>query len=461
VLAAAASTYSLMQCLVIPALPAIQRSLHASPDAASWTVTAFLLSSAVATPIAGRLGDMFGKRRVLVAVLAIVAAGTLLCTIASLPALVAGRVVQGVSGGVLPLAYAIVRDELSPQRVSHGIALLASVLGVGGGLGVIVAGVLVEHLSYTWMFWLQVPVFAAVAWLAHRSVPDSALTAPARMDWTGAVLVASGLVLLLLTITQAGRWGLGSTATLVGFATAAALLAAWARSALRRKQPLLDVRLMLRRPIWTTNTAAFLVGVGQFAGFIMIPQYVQEPAASGYGFGASPLESGVFLLPMTAGVMVAGLVAAPFERRFGAKALLAVASVWVVAAFVLLTAARSGPATVYVASGLHGFGTGLAMAALGTLVVSNVAQPETGAAAGINNVCRTLGGAVGGQVAAVLLAASVGASGLPSAHGYTRAFGVGLAALVAALVVVPLVPSRGGRRASLPLPARAEAERLL
>src|SRR5918992_5927554 len=178
VLAAAASTYSLMQCLVIPALPAIQRSLDASADAASWTVTAFLLSSAVATPIAGRLGDMLGKRRVLVAVLAIVAAGTLLCTIPSIAALVAGRVVQGVSGGVLPLAYAIVRDELRPARISHGIALLAAMLGVGGGLGVIGAGVLVEHLSYTWMFWLQIPGFVAVAYGVHRWVPESADRAP-------------------------------------------------------------------------------------------------------------------------------------------------------------------------------------------------------------------------------------------------------------------------------------------
>jgi MFS family permease len=448
-----------MQSLVIPALPAIQRSLGASPDAASWTVTAFLLSSAVATPIAGRLGDMLGKRRVLVAVLAIVAVGTLLCTIPSIAALVAGRVVQGVSGGVLPLAYAIVRDELRPGRVSHGIALLAAVLGVGGGLGVIVAGILVQHLSYTWMFWLQIPAFATVAWLVHRFVPGSSVSAPSRIDWTGAVLVSSGLVLLLLTITQASRWGLASTATLLGFATAAALLAAWARSALRRADPLLDVRLMLRRAVWTTNAAAFLVGVAQFAGFILIPQYVQEPEASGYGFGASPLASGVFLLPMTIGVLLGGLAAGRLERRFGPKVVLVLASLFTTAAFVLLTAARGGSMEVYVASGCHGLGAGLALAALGTIVVASVAQEETGAAAGINNVARTLGGAVGGQVGAVLLAASVGASGFPSAAGYTQAFGVGLAAVVLMLAVAPLVPGRETRLALMG--PRPEAERLL
>jgi EmrB/QacA subfamily drug resistance transporter len=442
VLAGAALAYSLMQSLVIPALPAIQRSLHASPDATSWTVTGFLLSSAVATPIAGRLGDMFGKRRVLVALLAIVSLGTLLCVVPSMPALIIGRVVQGVSGGVLPLGYAIVRDELRPARVAHGIALLASLLGVGGGLGVIIAGVLVEHLSYTWMFWLQLPAFLAVAYFVHRYVPDSKVTAPARVDWAGAVLVSSALLALLFTITQASRWGIGSARTLLGFAIAFALFAVWARSALRRADPLLDLRLMRRRPVWTTNVVAFLVGVGQFAGFILLPQYVQEPASTGYGFGASPLASGVFLLPMTVAIALVGLIVGRLDRRFGAKPLLIAGNVVAGGSFLLLTFARAKPIEVYVASGLLGIGVGLAMAALATLIVSNVAQHETGVAAGVNNVARTLGGAVGGQLAAALLAASTSAAGLPRDTGFTPAFAVGLAALVLATAIGPLLPGR-------------------
>jgi predicted MFS family arabinose efflux permease len=326
---------------------------------------------------------------------------------------------------------------------------------------VIVAGVLVEHLSYTSMFWVQLPAFVAVAWSAHRWVPDSAVTTTSRIDWTGAVLVASGLVLLLLTITQATRWGLGSAATSLGLLGAAALLGAWAISALRHHDPLLDLRLMLRRPVWTTNAVALLVGVGQFAAFILIPQYVQEPTASGYGFGASPIASGVFLLPMTIGILAVGLAAGPLERRYGAKILLIVANLWTVAAFLVLTLARSGPAEIYIASGLHGIGVGLAMAALATLIVSNVAQDETGAAAGINNVARTLGGALGGQLGAVLLAASA-VGGLPTAGGYTRAFGVGLAAMVVAVAVGPLLPGRralvGGAHSPL-APAKATGVR--
>jgi len=422
VLAVAALVYSLMQSLVVPAMPAIQQSLGVSADTAGWAVTAFLLSSAVATPIAGRLGDMFGKGRVLVAVLVIVCGGTLLCTIPSLPALIGGRVIQGVSGGVLPLAYAIVRDEVDPARVGRGIGLIASLLGVGGGLGVIIAGVLVEHLSYTSMFWVQLPAFAAVAWGVHRIVPHATQATAVRIDWTGAVLVSSGLVMLLLTITQAGRWGYGSTATWLGLLTAGALLGAWAWSALRHTEPLLDVRLMLRRSVWTTNAVAFLVGIGQFVGFIMLPRYVQAE-------GASPVESGVYLLPMTVAIVVSGLAAGRLERRFDPRTLLLASAVLVAGAFVLFTFARTSPLEIYTASALLGLGTGLAMPVLGALVVMSVAEDETGAAAGVNNVARTLGGAVGGQTAAVLLVAS----------GYTAAFAVGLVAMIVWIAITPLI----------------------
>jgi MFS family permease len=456
VLAAAALTYSLMQSLVIPALPAIQRALDASPDQTSWTVTGFLLSSSVATPIAGRLGDLFGKRRVLVAILAIVTAGTLLCVVPSIEALVAGRVVQGASGGVLPLAYAIVRDELRPARVSHGIAILAAMLGVGGGLGVIGAGLLVEHLSYTWMFWLQIPGFVAVGYGIQRWVPDSGESSGVRIDWLGATLVSTGLVALLLTVTQARSWGATSAETLAGGGTAIVFLGAWLRSALRRPEPLLDVRMMRRRPIWTTNSVAFMVGVAQFAGFILVPQYVQEPEATGYGFGASPLASGLFLLPMTIGVLLIGLAAGRLERRFGARALLVSGNLVTLWSFLLLTFFRDTALEVYTASALLGVGTGIAIAALATLIVSNVGPEETGAAAGVNNVARTLGGAVGAQIAAALLAAAAGAAGLHDAGGYTQAFAVGLTAVVAATVLGPLLPRRLEEPTAAPvLPGRS------
>jgi MFS family permease len=440
VLATATMTYGLMQSLVIPALPAVQRELGASTEATSWTVTAFLLTSAVATPVAGRLGDMFGKRRTLVAVLTIVVAGTLLCLVPSIHAMIAGRAVQGVSGGVLPLAYSIARDELSPARVPAGIALLASMLGIGGALGVVGAGVLVEHLSYTWIFLLQLPAFAGVAALLQTIVPESRVTSPAPIDWTGAALMSSGLVALLLTVTQANAWGLTSTATATGLAVATVLLGLWVVTATRRTNPLLDIRLLQRRPVWTTNVVAFMVGVGQFVGFIFIPHFVQEPASTGFGFAASPLDSGIFLVPMSVGLLVPGVAGGAMERRFGARALLVAGSAITALGYLPLTFWRSTPLEIYTASGLLGLGSGITMAALATIIVAHVAQHETGVATGINNVARTLGGAVGGQLAAALLVAGSAASGAHEELGYTLVFGLGLVAMVLAVVLGPLLP---------------------
>lgn len=200
--------------------------------------------------------------------------------------------------------------------------------------------------------------------------------------------------------------------------------------------------MMRRRPIWTTNTVAFMVGVAQFAGFVLIPQYVQEPPSTGFGFGASPLASGLFLLPMTIGVLLIGLAAGPLERRFGARALLVGGNLVTMSSFVLLTFFRDSALEVFTASALLGVGTGVAMAALATLIVTHVDRSETGAAAGVNNVARTLGGAIGAQIAAALLAAGAGAGGLHDPGAYTLAFAVGLAGIIVATMLGPLLPGR-------------------
>jgi MFS family permease len=439
-LAGASLSYSLMQSLVIPALPAIQHALDGTPDETSWAVTGFLLTSAVATPIAGRFGDMFGKRRVLIAILLIVCAGTLLCVIPTITALIAGRAIQGVSGGVLPLGYAIVRDECDEDQIPRGIALLASLLGVGGGLGVILAGVIVEHLSYTWIFWLQLPTFLVVAFLVQRHVPESRSTVPARIDWLGAALLSVGLVSTLITLTQARSWGVASVPTTLGVVIAVAAFALWVRSATHTHAPLIDLRLLRPRPIWTTNLVAFLVGVAQFAGFILIPQYVQEPASTGYGLGASPLSSGVYLIPMTVGVLLAGFAVGPLEHRYGLRPLLIAGTVSLVGAFIPLTFARSTPAEIYLASSLLGIGVGMALSALAAITVASVQAHQTGVSSAVNNVARTLGGAVGGQIAAAILATAASADGLPTADGFDAAFAVGLVAVVVATLIGPLLP---------------------
>src|SRR5690242_6852789 len=200
-----------MQSLVLPALPEIQRELGASPTAISWILTAYLLSASVATPIIGRLGDMYGKQRLLVIVLAVLSLGTLMSAVSSsIGLMILGRVVQGAGGGIFPLAFGIIRDEFPRDRVSHGIGLMSSLLGVGGGLGVVLAGPIVEHLSYHWLFWLPLAVILVTTVATYRYVPESPVKTPGRINWLAAVLLSSGLVVLLISISKATEWGWGS-----------------------------------------------------------------------------------------------------------------------------------------------------------------------------------------------------------------------------------------------------------
>jgi EmrB/QacA subfamily drug resistance transporter len=448
VLVAGGISYALMQSLVLPALPDIQRSLHASQTSISWMLTAYLLSASVATPIIGRLGDMYGKQRVLIVVLVMLAAGTLLSALSSsIGPMIAGRVIQGAGGGIFPLAFGIIRDEFPRDRVSHGIGLMSSLLGVGGGLGVILAGPIVDNLSYHWLFWLPLVVIVAAAVATHFVVPESPIKVPGRVNWTAAVLMSAGLVMVLVSISQATTWGWGSPKTLGGVALGLVVLGAWVRRELRSPEPLVDMRMMRIHGVWTTNLVAFLVGVGMYSSFILLPEFVQEPHSTGYGFGSSVLAAGIFLVPMTLTQVLIGQFTGRIERRVGSKVPLLAGAGFSAAAFLLLVAARSSHWEVFVASGLLGTGIGLAFAALANLIVENVRQDQTGVATGMNTVMRTLGGALGGQIVATFLADNLGAGGLPSSGAYGQAFAVCAGALVVAVAVGFLIPRR--RRAAV------------
>ncbi|HMC07535.1 MAG TPA: MFS transporter, partial [Solirubrobacterales bacterium] len=208
-------SYALLQSLVVPALPEIQASLHTSESAVGWILTAYLLSASVATPIIGRLGDMYGKERLLILVLLGLALGTLISAIASsLWLMVAGRVVQGAGGGIFPLAFSIIRDEFPSERVPGSIGLVSSLLGVGGGAGVVLAGVITQNLSYHWLFWFPLALIVVTVALTRRYIPESPVKTPAEINYRAAGLMTVGLSAVLLAITETSTWGWGSARTL-------------------------------------------------------------------------------------------------------------------------------------------------------------------------------------------------------------------------------------------------------
>jgi EmrB/QacA subfamily drug resistance transporter len=391
-------SYAVLSSAVIPALPTIQHDLHTTETGVAWLLTAYLLAASVGTSIIGRLGDMYGKERLLLYTLLLLCVGTLIGAVASsLPLLIFARTIQGAAGGIFPLAFGIVRDEFPREKVAGSIGLLSAILGVGGGIGIVASGVIVEHLNYHWLFWIPLAVSALAAVFTWRFVPESPVRAPGRVNWLAAVMMSIGMTLTLLAISQTTIWGWGSVKTIALLATGLLVCCLWVAVEARSSQPLVDMKMMRIRGVWTTNAAAFLLGAGMYASFIVLPQFAQLPTSTGFGFGASVVVSGLYLLPTTIGMFLLGLVTGRISQRYGSKAALIVGTAFTAASFALLSVAHSHPADLLFAAALLGVGVGLAFAALGNLIVQAVPPHQTGVASGMNTVMRTLGGALGGQ----------------------------------------------------------------
>ncbi len=461
VLALGGLAYSLLSSAVVPALPTMREDLGTTETGITWLLTGYLLAASVGTSILGRLGDMYGKERLLLWTLVILAGGTLLAAVSSsLPLLIAARFVQGAGGGIFPLAYGIVRDEFPAHRVAGGIGILSAILGIGGGLGIVLSGVILQHLDYHWLFWIPLVAVLAAALATWRFVPESPVRTPGRVNWLAAALMTVGLSALLLAVSQTTSWGWVSARTLALAAFGVLVSLAWIAVEVRSREPLIDMTMMRVRGVWTTNAAAFLLGAGLYASFVVFPQFAQLPVSTGFGFGASVVVSGLYLLPATVGMTILGLRAGPISARFGSRNALLAGTLFAVASFAMLALAHGHPYDLLIAAALLGVGIGLAFAALGNLIVQAVSPEQTGVASGMNNVMRTLGGALGGQLSATFIADNM-AGGLPTVTGFTDTFLMATGFLVLCFGAGLLVPRALGspdddpRSATVPEAAEA------
>ena len=444
ILSLAGTTFALLQAIVVPALPAIQHAFGTSAAGTAWILTANLLSTAVLTPVLGRVGDMRGKDRVLVWVLVALGVGTLVCALAhSLAVMLAGRVIQGAGGAVYPLAFGIVRDELPRERTPGAIGLVSSLLGIGAGLGLLAAGTIVTHLSYHWLFWLPLGVLAVTALAAARYVPASPVRSPGHINWLAVVLMSAGLSAVLVAVSMTSTWGWASPRTLGLAAAGAGLIALWVMVELRAREPLVDMAIMRIRAVWTTNLAAFLLGMGMYAVIVLIPELVELPRSTGVGFGASVTGAGIFMLPTTLPQLIVGPLTGRIERRIGSRAQLQIGILSVLAGYVALVGAHGTAWELYLSTAFIGIGLGLSLGALANVIVGSVNQRQTGVATGVNAVMRTLGGAVGSQLVASLIVAP--GHGAPSETGFVLAFAACAVALALGLAAAAGIPGRASR----------------
>ena len=323
VLAVGTLAYTLMQSMVLPALDTIQHDLHTSQADVAWLLSAFLLSASVATPVLGRMGDMFGKEKMLVVTFSILAFGTVVGGLAStLWLLILARVLQGVAGAVFPLAFSIIRDEFPEDKVAGGIGLISTLLGIGSGVGIIIGGPVVQHLSYHWLFWIPLVLVLAALVATIWFVPESPVKAPGRVDVPGGLLLSGWLVALLVAVTEGPNWGWGSPEVVGLFVGFVVLLVAWVWFESRTAQPLVDMRLMRKPTVWWTNIAGFLFGAGMYSIIIVLPPFVETPSHLGYGFGASPSIAGLYVAPTAGAMFVAGLLSGRISAAIGSKAAL-------------------------------------------------------------------------------------------------------------------------------------------
>jgi EmrB/QacA subfamily drug resistance transporter len=458
-LSAGVAAYALLQSLVTPVLTTVQEQLHTSQSAATWVLTAYLLSASVFTPIMGRVGDMIGKKRVFVVALAALAVGSLLAALATgIGLMIFARVVQGVGGGVLPLAFGMIRDEFPREKVAGAVGLLASLTAVGAGLGIVLAGPIVDALDFHWLFWLPMIITIAAAAATVALVPESPVRTPGRVSWTPAVLMSAWLVALLVALSQAPVWGWGS-AKVVGLIVAAVVLAAvWIISENRAATPLIDLRMMRLTAVWTNNLVALLVGVGMYAMFAFLPEFVQTPSSAGYGFGASITQSGLILLPSSVTMFAVGMVAGRLAARVGGKVLIVAGCVIGVASMGIFAFAHGAKWELYLATAILGIGFGLAFSAMSALIVSAVPPEQTGVASGMNANIRTIGGSIGAALMASIVTSNLEPSGLPKESGYTAGFAMLGAGLILAALAGLLIPAtdRAGSGAAEPEPEHAE-----
>ncbi|WP_427016012.1 MFS transporter [Pseudarthrobacter sp. P1] len=437
---------SLMQTLVIPVLPQLPVLLHSSATDVSWIITATLLAGAVVTPISGRLGDMFGKRRMLVISLALLAIGSVLCALtSSLPIMLAGRILQGMAAGAIPLGISILRDELPREKVGSAVATMSATMGVGGAIGLPVAALIAQNADWHVLFWASAALGAVALVLVAVVLPESPVRTPARFDGVGAAGLMVGLVALLLPITKGADWGWNSPLTLGFFATAAVVLVLWGVFELRVASPLVDLRVSARPRVLFTNLASIAVGFAMYAMNLAFPQLLMSPSATGYGLGQTMVQAGLALAPGGLVMMLVSPVSARLTTRRGPKVTLILGAAVIGAGYVLALFLTSAVWQVIVASMVIGAGIGLAYAAMPALIMGAVPLTETAAANGLNSLMRAFGTSASAAVMGVVLAnmtMSLGPVKVPTMAGFHTTFAIGAAAALVAIALAAFIPGK-------------------
>jgi len=443
---------ALAQSLLIPVLSILPADLDTSASNVSWLLTSTLLVAAVSVPILGRLGDMFGKRLMLLVAIGALVVGSLLTSFTdNIGLLIAGRAIQGASAAAIPLGISLLAVVMPRERVGSSIALVSAMLGVGGSLGLPLAGFVAENADFHVLFWITAAagIIAFVGILLI--VPEAPGRSGGRVDVVGSVLLAAGLVALLLPLAQSSTWGWDDPKVWILLAASVVLIGVFGWTQLRIEDPLVDLKALRRVPIVLTNAASILFGFALFASFIGTASYVEAPESSGYGFGSSLLVGGLAMLPGGLAMLVLSPVAAKLIAVRGGSQTLALGATVVAVGFLMRIVVHDSLWQVIVGATIVGAGTGIGYAAMPSLINAHTPPDEIGAANGLNSLFRSLGSSLASAIGGSILAGStviVGTFAVPSLGAYQQIFAVCAGAAVLAAVLVMLIPGTKARQAA-------------
>nr|WP_296765471.1 MFS transporter [Rhodococcus sp. (in: high G+C Gram-positive bacteria)] len=429
---------ALAQTLILPVLPVISKDLGASTTQAQWLLTSTLLVGAAAVPVISRLADMYGRRPMLIVALGALVVGSVVAGLTdNIAVMIAGRALTGLSGAAIPLGISLLVAVLPDARKGSAVALVSAMLGVGGALGLPLAGLVADNFDYRFLYWIGAIGAVLSIGMILAFVGNPRGTRAGSIDLPGVVLLVAGLVSLVLPLSQGSAWGWGSVKTIGLLVLSVVLLTALVFVERRATNPLVDMHALSNPPVAITNVASVFVGFALFASFVGTTSYVQAPEITGYGFGSSVLVAGLCLLPSGVLMLVLAPVAAQLIKKWGGGYVLFVGGLVIAVGLVVRIFATGALWQIIVGATIVGAGSGIAYACLPTLINVHTPAADLAAANGINSLARSLGSTLASAVGGSLLAAitiTVGGTDIPSLGAYRVLFTIcAVAAVLAAI----------------------------
>ena len=435
-----------LQTLVTPVIPDLPHLLSTTTADASWVLSSTLLAAAITTPISGRLGDMYGKRRILLLLLSLMVAGSIVSALSNtLVPMLVGRSLQGIGLGVIPLAISVLRDVIHPKALGKAVALISATLGIGGAVGLPISAIIAQSFDWHYLFWLATLLGVIAIVLVATIIPVSTLRTGGRFDFGGAIGFAIGLVGILLAISKGSTWGWTSPVTLVLLVGGVLVLVVWGMYELRTTDPLIDLRVAARRPVLLTNIASITVGFAFFITTAALPVLLEAPTTTNVGLGQTLLVASLCLAPLGVVMFLLSGPAARLSAAKGPRTSLILGGTIIAASFALGFFFMHEVWHIILISTLVGVGVGFAYAAMPTLIMHAVPSSETAAANGLNSVMRTLGSTLAATLVGLILSShfvlSDGVS-IPTAGAFQMVFAMGTGVMVVGVLVACFLPRR-------------------